>query len=100
MRLYVPVVAPQQFDVAVSYRVRRLEENASSENFMSAAFELDSSPELFARGCELFSRFLVLALEGSSFRTLSDQFSSAESARRPPAVSTVTLPCFAVSFSK
>ena len=39
--LYTPVVHPDEFDVAISYLVRRLEENASSENFMSAAFELD-----------------------------------------------------------
>ena len=38
--LYVPVVRPDEFDVAISYLVRRLEENASSDNFLSAAFEL------------------------------------------------------------
>ena len=38
--LYVPVVRPDEFDVAISYLVRRLEENASSENFLSAVFEL------------------------------------------------------------
>ena len=32
-----------------SYLVRRLEEGASSENFMSAVFDLDSDPELFER---------------------------------------------------
>ena len=30
--LYVPVVNPGEFDVAISYLVRRLEENASSDN--------------------------------------------------------------------
>jgi RHH-type proline utilization regulon transcriptional repressor/proline dehydrogenase/delta 1-pyrroline-5-carboxylate dehydrogenase len=39
--LYVPVVRPDEFDVAISYLVRRLEENASSDNFLSAVFELD-----------------------------------------------------------
>src|SRR5690606_23325831 len=29
--LYVPVVRPDEFDVAISYLVRRLEENASTE---------------------------------------------------------------------
>ena len=62
MRLYVPIVHPRHFDVAVSYLVRRLEENASSENFLSAAFDLDSSEELFAREEERFSRALDLAL--------------------------------------
>src|SRR5699024_7730290 len=36
--LYTPVVAPKDFDVAVSYLVRRLEENAAPENFVHAIF--------------------------------------------------------------
>ncbi len=36
--LYTPVVAPKDFDVAVSYLVRRLEENAQPENFLHAFF--------------------------------------------------------------
>ncbi|MCW2841278.1 MAG: 1-pyrroline-5-carboxylate dehydrogenase [Aeromicrobium sp.] len=47
--LYTPVVHPDEFDVAISYLVRRLEENASSDNFMSAAFELSTDPALLAR---------------------------------------------------
>jgi len=47
--LYTPVVHPDEFDVAISYLVRRLEENASPENFMSAVFELSSNEELFER---------------------------------------------------
>lgn len=47
--LYTPVVKPAQFDVAISYLIRRLEENASQENFMSAVFELSRSEELFER---------------------------------------------------
>ena len=39
--LYTPVVRPEQFDVAIAYLIRRLEEGASSDNFMSAVFELD-----------------------------------------------------------
>src|SRR5699024_6778881 len=34
--LYTPVVHPDEFDVAISYLVRRLEEGASADNFMSA----------------------------------------------------------------
>ncbi|GAA1952221.1 bifunctional proline dehydrogenase/L-glutamate gamma-semialdehyde dehydrogenase [Microbacterium aquimaris] len=52
--LYVPVVRPDEFDVAISYLVRRLEENASSENFLSAAFEIADDPELFARERDRF----------------------------------------------
>lgn len=47
--LYTPVVHPGEFDVAIAYLVRRLEEGASQENFMSAVFELDSDARLFAR---------------------------------------------------
>ncbi|GAB97004.1 proline dehydrogenase/delta-1-pyrroline-5-carboxylate dehydrogenase [Kineosphaera limosa NBRC 100340] len=36
--LYTPVVAPKDFDVAVSYLIRRLEENAQSENYLHAIF--------------------------------------------------------------
>ncbi|WP_010525940.1 bifunctional proline dehydrogenase/L-glutamate gamma-semialdehyde dehydrogenase [Nesterenkonia sp. F] len=47
--LYVPAVAPAEFDVAISYLVRRLEENASSENFMSGIFDLEPGSEVFHR---------------------------------------------------
>ncbi|MEO6472184.1 MAG: bifunctional proline dehydrogenase/L-glutamate gamma-semialdehyde dehydrogenase, partial [Aeromicrobium sp.] len=47
--LYTPVVHPEEFDVAISYLVRRLEENASPANFMSAVFELSSDEALFER---------------------------------------------------
>jgi RHH-type proline utilization regulon transcriptional repressor/proline dehydrogenase/delta 1-pyrroline-5-carboxylate dehydrogenase len=52
--LYTPVVHPKEFDVAISYLVRRLEENASSENFMSAVFELSSNEALFQREKQRF----------------------------------------------
>ena len=52
--LYTPVVNPAEFDVAISYLIRRLEENASQENFMSAVFELDKDPELFERERQRF----------------------------------------------
>ena len=73
MRLYVPVVHPRHFDVAVSYLVRRLEENASSQNFLSAAFELDSSEELFSREQDRFARALERALRETSVATHRDQ---------------------------
>ena len=47
--LYTPVVHPGEFDSAISYLIRRLEENASTENFMSALFELSSNEKIFAR---------------------------------------------------
>lgn len=54
LRLYTPVVAPDQFDVAIAYLIRRLEEGAASENFMSAAFEIADSRELFDREQDRF----------------------------------------------
>jgi RHH-type proline utilization regulon transcriptional repressor/proline dehydrogenase/delta 1-pyrroline-5-carboxylate dehydrogenase len=52
--LYTPVVRPEQFDVAIAYLIRRLEEGASQDNFMSAVFELDSDQGLFARERDRF----------------------------------------------
>ncbi|WP_318387094.1 bifunctional proline dehydrogenase/L-glutamate gamma-semialdehyde dehydrogenase, partial [Microbacterium maritypicum] len=52
--LYVPVVEPAEFDVAISYLVRRLEENASPENFLSAAFRLGEDESLFVREQDRF----------------------------------------------
>ncbi|MDT0181720.1 bifunctional proline dehydrogenase/L-glutamate gamma-semialdehyde dehydrogenase [Microbacterium sp. ARD31] len=59
--LYVPVVRPDEFDVAISYLVRRLEENASSENFLSAAFDLADDPALFERERDRFAASLARA---------------------------------------
>ncbi|RSZ64664.1 aldehyde dehydrogenase family protein [Corynebacterium hylobatis] len=44
MILYTPVVHAEDFDVAVSYLVRRLEENATEENFLHALFAPDIEP--------------------------------------------------------
>ncbi|SJN46703.1 Proline dehydrogenase / Delta-1-pyrroline-5-carboxylate dehydrogenase [Microbacterium esteraromaticum] len=52
--LYTPVVHPDEFDVAIAYLIRRLEEGASQENFMSAVFDLDSDPALFDREKQRF----------------------------------------------
>ncbi|MGU3497408.1 bifunctional proline dehydrogenase/L-glutamate gamma-semialdehyde dehydrogenase [Mycobacterium sp. C31M] len=57
--LYVPVVHPEDFDVAIAYLVRRLEEGASRENFMSAVFELHSDNTLYEREKERFVRSLA-----------------------------------------
>ena len=62
--LYVPVVHPEDFDVAISYLVRRLEEGASQDNFMSAVFELHSDEALFQREKDRFVASLA-ALDDS-----------------------------------
>lgn len=52
--LYTPVVHPGEFDVAIAYLVRRLEEGASQQNFMSAVFELEHDEDLFDREKQRF----------------------------------------------
>lgn len=56
--LYTPVVNPAEFDVAIAYLIRRLEENASQENFMSAVFELNTSAALLQRETKRFQASL------------------------------------------
>ncbi|WP_396640985.1 proline dehydrogenase family protein [Microbacterium sp.] len=63
--LYVPVVRPDEFDVAISYLVRRLEESASSENFLSAAFDLHHDPALWQRERARFGSSIARASEAS-----------------------------------
>ena len=57
--LYTPVVEPGEFDAAISYLVRRLEENASPENFLPALVDLDE-PEVFEREAQRFAASLEL----------------------------------------
>ncbi len=47
MLLYSPVVRTDDFDVAISYLIRRLEENASGENFLRHAAHLDPGSPAF-----------------------------------------------------
>lgn len=48
------MVHPREFDVAIAYLVRRLEEGASHENFMSAVFDLADREALFERERDRF----------------------------------------------
>lgn len=57
--LYTPVVHPREFDAAVGYLVRRLDENASTENFMSAVFDLHNTQEIFEREEQRFRSSLA-----------------------------------------
>jgi RHH-type transcriptional regulator, proline utilization regulon repressor / proline dehydrogenase / delta 1-pyrroline-5-carboxylate dehydrogenase len=52
--LYTPVVSPAEFEVAIAYLTRRLEENASPENFMSGVFELTKNRAIFERERDRF----------------------------------------------
>jgi RHH-type transcriptional regulator, proline utilization regulon repressor / proline dehydrogenase / delta 1-pyrroline-5-carboxylate dehydrogenase len=69
--LYVPVVHPKDFDVAIAYLVRRLEEGASQENFMSAVFELHSDHTLYHREKERFLASLA-AVDAASGNAVSE----------------------------
>lgn len=46
---YVPVVRPEEYDVAIAYLVRRLEENAAPENFMSGIFDIADDQQVYER---------------------------------------------------
>jgi RHH-type proline utilization regulon transcriptional repressor/proline dehydrogenase/delta 1-pyrroline-5-carboxylate dehydrogenase len=47
--LYTPVVQPDQFDSAIAYLARRLQESASPENFIASAAEIDHDESVFER---------------------------------------------------
>jgi RHH-type proline utilization regulon transcriptional repressor/proline dehydrogenase/delta 1-pyrroline-5-carboxylate dehydrogenase len=78
--LYTPVVNPAEFDVAIAYLVRRLEENASSDNFMSAVFDLGDEL-LFARERDRFVASL-LDLDDTAPSPNRTQDRAAEAKRR------------------
>lgn len=54
--LYTPIVAPADFDVAIGYLIRRLDENASGDNFLRHLFALEPSAPEFAEQADLFRR--------------------------------------------
>ena len=61
MVLYTPIVAPADFDVAVAYLVRRLEENAQPQNYLHAAFNDTVGPDSpMARQERLFRESVAL----------------------------------------
>jgi RHH-type proline utilization regulon transcriptional repressor/proline dehydrogenase/delta 1-pyrroline-5-carboxylate dehydrogenase len=75
--LYTPVVAPAEFDVAIAYLIRRLEEGASADNFMSAVFELAESAPLFEREEHRFRASLAaLADEVPTTHRVADRFAA------------------------
>ena len=54
--LYAPVTRRDDFASAVAYLVRRLDENTSDENYLRAAFDIDSNPTEFEDQRERFLR--------------------------------------------
>lgn len=60
---YVPVVRPEEYDVAVAYLVRRLEENSAPQNFMSHVFQI-TDDQVFSRQADGFRKAVSLAASG------------------------------------
>lgn len=56
MLLYTPAVAASDFDVAISYLFRRLEENAADDNFMRSLFELEPGSRVFDQQAARFKQ--------------------------------------------
>lgn len=63
VRLYTPVVAPAEFDVALAYLVRRLEEVANPHNFLSRLGTLGTNADHWRREEGVFRRAWALAQE-------------------------------------
>ncbi len=59
MLLYTPIVSPRDFDVAIGYLFRRLEENAAVGNFMRVVFSLEPGSPAFEAEAEAFRRALA-----------------------------------------
>ncbi|WP_072313138.1 proline dehydrogenase family protein [Agrococcus sp. Marseille-P2731] len=79
--LYTPVVHPAEFDVAIAYLIRRLEEGASRENFMSAVFELANDRGLFDRERDRFLASLdALAAQAPGTHRVQDRTQAPEPA--------------------
>lgn len=58
--MYTPAVRSENFDVAISYLFRRLEENASDDNFMKHLFALGRDRRIFDAQADIFRTSLTL----------------------------------------
>ena len=64
--LYTPIVGRADFDVAISYLFRRLEENASEDNFLRHLFTLKSGSDEFSSQAQQFRHAVATRWEASS----------------------------------
>ena len=64
--LYTPIVGRVDFDVAISYLFRRLEENASEDNFLRHLFTLKSGSDEFSSQAQQFRHAVATRWEVSS----------------------------------
>lgn len=87
--LYTPVVAPADFDVAISYLFRRLEENASDENFIRYLFSLAPGSVAFEAEAAKFKEAMAgRHVVGDEPQRTQDRF---EEAVAPPALQPMSL---------
>jgi len=81
LRLYTPVVSPTEFDSALAYLVRRLQEAATPGNFLAALPDL-SKAEIFDREAKQFAKALSSARtngtqdSGTEIATLAEPFTN------------------------
>lgn len=69
MLLYSPVVKSEEFESAVAYLVRRLDENTAAGSFLGALFSLEEGSAAWKQQAEAFTQALELSYSDS----LSDQ---------------------------
>ncbi|WP_084040011.1 bifunctional proline dehydrogenase/L-glutamate gamma-semialdehyde dehydrogenase [Demequina sp. NBRC 110053] len=97
LRMYTPVVDPRDFDVALAYLVRRLEEVANPQNFLSRLATIATDGSDFAREEAAFREALTLSASpagadshrehreprdpGAGFRNASDSDPSCRATR-------------------
>ena len=81
LRLYTPVVHDDEFDAAIAYLVRRLQESVGADHFLSAIEHLDR-PEVFDREADRFAAS-VKALDDSTPAPRRTQNRAEESVHRP-----------------
>ncbi|WP_084622602.1 proline dehydrogenase family protein [Demequina oxidasica] len=77
LRLYTPVVNPRDFDVALAYLVRRLEEVANPQNFLSRLATMSTSKEHFDREEQAFRTSFTESLKPQIVETRRDVDSQA-----------------------
>ena len=79
--LYTPAVREQDFDVAIGYLFRRLEENASDDNFLRHLFELTPGSPEFDQQERIFRTALARRYEVSDTpRRTQDRTAESEAA--------------------
>ena len=81
MLLYTPAVRDEDFDVAIGYLFRRLEENAAPANFMRKLFSLEAGSDAFRDEAEFFRQGVALRFG------LDHQTRRRQNRARPPGAS-------------